>query len=275
MRISDFDFEQIILFVTQHTGIIPRVSHRDGIRLYVEKRLDAIEMSVTDYMRLIENDTDELAFLVNESTVNETYFFREEKQFALLKDKIFPEWTARNGSQQFKIWCAASSSGEEVYSLLLLARACHLSPVITASDIDTYMLTLCSQGEYRERSKRSTDGTMFHYLLEPYTECNGGVYFSEELKKSINTRQINLAALQNLPIGALPQMQNLIFVRNVFIYFSMELRAAILKVLVEKCLAPNGYLFVSMNEIASIDASIIPNGLEKCSDGSVFYFRKK
>jgi len=275
MYISDDDFTQIVSIVTQKTGIIPRESHQKGIRVYVEKRLEAAKLSMLQYLNLVMSDSDELTALVNESTVNETYFFREEKQFVLLRDKIFPEWIAKNGARQVRIWCAACSSGEEAYSLLLLSKYCHLSPVITASDIDTNMLTLCSQGEYRERSKRNGDGQIFHYLLEPFTEYNGGVYFTDEMKNQINTRKINLAALDKTPIGVLPQMQDLIFIRNVFIYFSMELRAAILKVLAEKCLAPGGYLFISMNEIASIDTGIIPAGLEKCSDGNVFYFRKK
>ncbi|MBO4758928.1 MAG: protein-glutamate O-methyltransferase CheR [Spirochaetaceae bacterium] len=275
MHISDDEFMQIVSFVTQKTGIIPRESHRKGIRLYVEKRLDAMKASITDYLNHVMTDSKELESLVNESTVNETYFFREEKQFALLRDKIFPEWIAKNGPKPVKIWCAACSSGEEVYSLLLLSRFCHLAADMTASDIDTSMLTLCAQGEYRERSKREGDGKIFHYLLEPFTEYNGGVYFSEEMKNLVTTKQINLAALDRTPVGVLPQMQNLIFIRNVFIYFSMELRASILKTIAEKCLAPGGYLFISMNEIASIDTGIIPDCLEKCSEGSVFYFRKK
>ena len=276
MHIDDDSFMQIVSIVTQKTGIIPRESHSTGIRLYVEKRIEAVgASSVAEYLNIIMTNQEELVALINESTVNETYFFREEKQFIIVRDKIFPEWVARNGSKPLRIWSAACSSGEEAYSLLLLAKACRLSSVITASDIDTNMLTLCSQGEYRERSKRNGDGQIFHYLLEPFTEYNGGVYFSEEMKGLINTRQINLAALDKTPPGVLPQMQDLIFIRNVFIYFSMELRAVILKVLAEKCLAPGGYLFISMNEIASIDTGIIPAGLEKCSDGSVFYFRKK
>ena len=72
----------------------------------------------------------------------------------------------------------------------------------------------------------------------------------------------------------LPKNQNIIFIRNVFIYFSIELRKKILKTIADNCLAENGYLFVSMNEIAQLDSSIVPKSLEKLSDGNVFYFHK-
>ena len=60
-----------------------------------------------------------------------------------------------------------------------------------------------------------------------------------------------------------------------YIYFSIELRKRILQIITEKCLAEDGYLFVSMNEIAQLDSSVVPESLEKISDGSVFYFHKK
>ena len=86
----------------------------------------------------------------------------------------------------------------------------------------------------------------------------------------------NLVELDSvLNTSLLPRNQNLIFIRNVFIYFSLDLRKMILKNIAEKFLAEDGYLFVSMSEIAQLDSTVVPDCLEKVSDGSIFYFHKK
>lgn len=211
--------------------------------------------------------------LINESTVNETYFFREEKQFQFVKNKIFSKWASKTNLQKIKIWSAACSSGEEAYSLLLLAKSCGLTASVIASDINTEVLKKCSDGIYKASSIRNVDGGIFKYLLEPYKTQNNSFEFSSDIKKQVSIRQINLSSLStNIDI---PTGKNIIFIRNVFIYFSREMRANILEVLAEKCLEEDGYLFVSMNEVASIDTDITPSVLEKISDGSVFCFHKK
>ena len=97
-----------------------------------------------------------------------------------------------------------------------------------------------------------------------------------KIKKHVFTKQLNLAELSSpLNSSQLPLNQNIIFIRNVFIYFSMELREIILRTIADKCLAEDGYLFVSMNEIAQLDQSIVPECLERVSDGNIFYFHKK
>ena len=73
----------------------------------------------------------------------------------------------------------------------------------------------------------------------------------------------------------LPKNQNIVFLRNVFIYFSQNLRLKILNSIAEKCLADGGVLFVSMNETAQINFNEISPLLEKVMDGSIFYFKKK
>ena len=97
-----------------------------------------------------------------------------------------------------------------------------------------------------------------------------------DVKKVIHTKRINLSKLDGPYTSAiLPKNQNIIFLRNVFIYFSQDLRKRILQTITEKCLAEDGLIFVSMSEVAQIDSTILPSSLEKVSEGSVFYFHKK
>ena len=123
---------------------------------------------------------------------------------------------------------------------------------------------------YKKNAVRTVDGAAFHHLLAPYKKADNSFELPENLCNRITRKQINLSKLTDFP-----KNQDLIFIRNVFIYFSNEMKKQILTLIAEQSLAPGGYLFVSMNEDATVDAMIIPNSLEKIADGKVFYFRKK
>ena len=276
MGINDIELEKIIQLITQRTGIIPRASHRDGIKSYVEKKLSEKKCTVQNYLNAIIADSAQFSDLVNESTVNETYFFREERQFALLKQRIFPMWRALNGSVPIKIWSAACSYGEEPYSLALLATQCNVKAQITASDINSEVLEHCRKGEFLSSSIRQVDGLQFKPLLDPYIKTDNKIHFPSEITSLITTKRINLSMIDSPSMDSLlPKNQNIIFLRNVFIYFNQDLRSRILHTIAQKCLADGGVLFVSMSEIAQLDSSVMPPSFEKVMDGSVFYFHKK
>lgn len=268
---NEFELEKIVSFITEKIGIIPLESHKSGIGKFIEKKIKAIG-SFRNYFLKIQSDTNELEELVNGSTVNETYFFREEKQFDLLKQRFFPEWINRNGTKPIKIWSAACSEGAEAYSLLLLASSCHVKSEILASDINTAVLKKCRSGVFKTSLLRSGDGEKYRYLVQKYINQNGEIEFDETMRSKIATKRINLAKIEKEK--SIIEKQDIIFVRNVFIYFSRETRAKILKVLSENYLADGGIIFVSMNEIAQVDSSMTPEGLRKISDGDVFYFVK-
>lgn len=268
--------DSFISILTTLTGILPRASHRDGIKYFIEKKIAEKNYSIDQYRKLLFTDKELMSEFVNECTVNETYFFREEKQFALLKNKIFSNWRLDSPEKEIRMWSAACSYGEEAYSLAVMALTCGITPTVTASDINSEVIEHCKSGVFLSTSLRSVDGVCFQKLVTPYQREDRKIAFPDNIKKHITTIQLNLAELDS-PFNALnlPKNQNLIFIRNVFIYFSIELRKKILQTIADNCLAEDGYLFVSMNEIAQLDSSIVPKSLEKISDGNVFYFHKK
>ena len=266
-------FEDIIALITKQTGIIPRESHKSGIQNFISKRCTELNLpGMREYYDYLKIEPNEFSAFINGATVNETYFFREEAQFALLQEKIFPSFYPKVGNaiNPLRIWSAAASSGEEIYSLHLLASSMGIKTQCIASDINTAVLEKCENGVYKSNSVRSLDGAKFHPLLSPYKE-DETISFPRDLSTKIERRQINLSKSES----HFPPNIHIVFVRNVFIYFTLEMRKTILEKIVKDSLADGGYLFVSMNEIASIDSSIIPPELEKCCDGKVFYFRKK
>ena len=276
ITLSEDILDSFISILTTLTGILPRASHRDGIKHFIEKKISENNYSIDQYSKLLFTDKDLMSEFVNECTVNETYFFREEKQFALLKNKIFPKWRFGSQEKEIRIWSAACSYGEEAYSLAVMALTCGLTPIVSASDINSEVLEHCKSGVFLSTSLRSMDGVSYQNLVKPYQREDRKIAFPEEIKKHILPMQLNLAELDSpANILRLPKNQNIIFIRNVFIYFSIELRKHILQTITDNCLAEDGYLFVSMNEIAQLDSSVVPKSLEKISDGNVFYFHKK
>jgi len=144
--------------------------------------------------------------------------------------------------------------------------------VLTASDIDTNVLNVCSGGVYsKAKVDRRVDGLSYHSLIEPYFKGEE-VIFPKEIKDLISVKALNLKELAQSPF--VPVEQDVIFLRNVFIYFSSEMKRAVLKAIADKCLKKNGLLFVSINEVASISGDIVPKNLIKENVGMVFYLRK-
>ena len=265
------EFDAIITLISRLTGIIPRESHKSGIRNFIEKRKKEIDLNGLEYYNYICINKSEMDLLLNNATVNETYFFREESQFNFLKTSILPELRTKLGISPVRIWSAAASSGEEIYSIYLLASSLGIKTECIATDINTSVLQKCEKGFYKANSVKAVDGAKFNYLLAPYLNKNKEVQLPQDITAKIDRQQINLSK----PEAVFPKTINLVFVRNVFVYFTIEMRKAILQKIVNDSLAPDGYIFLSMNEIATFDSSIIPKGLEKCSEGNVFYFHKK
>lgn len=265
MTVTDDDFRKIIRTVTERSGNQLRESYIQGLRHYIERK-QSFDL----------NNPADVEDLINEATVNETYFFREEKQFDALRDFFFPEWKKQHGNMPIKIWSAASSTGEEIYSIAAFVKYLHVNAEFSASDLNTFVLEKLKAGIFPAKSARVFDGEAYRNIVNMYKKSDGTYEFPFDLKQSIKVSQVNLLDFA-FPgkIFNHPMNQNLIFIRNVFIYFDRETRGRILKGIAERALAKDGYLFVSISEVASFDAEIIPPCLEKIRAGGVFCFHKK
>lgn len=277
----EFELEKIILLITQKTGITFQQTHKESVFRFLDKRFKELKLNTefekSQYLNSIlsqKDNSEELSLLINESTINETYFFREEKQFKILEKIIFPEYKKNmiNTNEPLRLWSAACSSGEEAYSLKLIADYCNIPNEILATDINTSRLEILNRGKYRKRSIRMFDGESFMFLLEKYIKGEE-VYFPPEISSKIETKILNLAEIEFEK--NIKNKYEIIFIRNVFIYFTLELRYLILKVLTEKYLKNNGYIFVSMNEIAMLDERKLPEQLEKVCFENIYCLHKK
>ena len=189
-------FDRFKNLIQNHCGMMITDVHQGQLEKYLSDRKEKDGISASDLYAAVMTDGEELKALVNAVVVNETYFFREEKQFKFLEAYIKVNFAGK----PVVMWSAACSSGEEAYSLASLALSCNAQPVVYATDIDTDALAQVKKGIYGMHSYRS-DGQCFKTCLEPYlTEsvdakkqvCHT---ISQTLKDKVICSRVNLVAL--------------------------------------------------------------------------------
>lgn len=207
--------------------------------------------------------------LVDHMTNNETLFFRDGGVFEALASELLPNMMeARKQERALNIWSAASSSGQEIYSIAISIRE-HLPELrhwrlrLIASDISTEMLERCRQGVY---SKLELGRGMPANLMRRYFDAEGDSFrVKKELRDMVELKQINLSR----PWPQLPKM-DVIFLRNVLIYFDVETKRDILG-RARRLLADDGYLTLGGGETTlNID-----DQFERARLGRSIYYRKK
>ncbi len=186
----------MIRFVAKETGIrLPEANYRQ-VRSFITERLATLYLHLEGYLAHIKQHNDEYARFLDSITVNETYFFREEKHFELLDTLVFPQYKSEK-RKKLNFWSAACSSGEEAVSIAALAEkfwgnAADSTYAVFASDINPYVLARLKKGEFKTNSFRE-DGSSFHPLLESFVHRHGKVWTLEDaLKQKIRIQQMNL-----------------------------------------------------------------------------------
>jgi chemotaxis protein methyltransferase CheR len=185
---------------------------------------------------------DELQIAVDLLTTNETHFFREPKHFDFLRDKILPRHPA---GRMFRAWSAASSSGEEPYSIAMtLAESLGEAPwEVVASDLSSRMLARAETGHYAmTRAKTIPRSYLSKYCLKGVGPQAGTFLVDPGLRGRVRFMQVNLA-------GPLPQLRefDLIFLRNVMIYFDAPTKREVIARLIPH-LAHGGHIVVGHSE---------------------------
>jgi chemotaxis protein methyltransferase CheR len=178
--------------------------------------------------------------LIDEITINETFFFRQRDELDAIEWRALHDAAADTGSATIRVWVAACATGEEAYTLAMLASEAFGTsdpPVsILATDISTDALERARQGRYRGRTVRTLDDHMRDRYFVPDGD---GVAVGEPLRRMVEFRRHNLVN-DSVPAPAGRQF-DLIACRNVLIYFDVEtVERAILTL--ERALAPGGVL---------------------------------
>ncbi len=252
LRMTDREFRMFAELLRRHCGLHFGPEARFLLEKRVARRVRELELgNFAAYHYLIRNVTsggEEFARLNDELTTNETYFFRERSQLQALIEEIVAERLLERrsgGGGPVTIWSAGCSSGEEPYSVMMLALEAGLVPRIDlrvyASDISRRMLRKARLGEYREASFRDTEAR----LRERYfSEKDGRWRISEDVKKHVDFMHVTLMDRSKM---ALLGSIDAILCRNVIIYFDPESKRGALELFSEK-LRPGGHLVLGHTE---------------------------
>jgi chemotaxis protein methyltransferase CheR len=188
----------------------------------------------------------EMTRVIDRLTTNETYFFREPQHFNDLAERLQAQQAAGGGD--FKVWSAASSSGEEAYSVaMLLADQLGDTPwQVWGTDLSTAMVDSARRGLYAlERARMVPPDYLHRFCLKGHGEFEGQLLVSKALRQRVRFLPGNLMA--ELP--QLPQF-DVIFLRNVLIYFDGNAKAQIVRRVLRQ-LKPDGVLYTGHAESLS------------------------
>ena len=198
--------------------------------------------SYGDYLALVLKDQKERQIALDLLTTNETYFFREPQHFDFLAQEVLP---SLRQERKVRVWSAACSSGEEPYTLaMVLAESLgHSRFEILASDISTRVLAQARQALYPiEDAANIPKAYKIRHCLKGVGSQEGWFLVSQALRERVDVAQINLN--ERLPdVGQF----DVIFLRNVMIYFSVETKQGVMARLIQQ-LKPGGYFFISHSE---------------------------
>ena len=242
--ITDEQFDRFKKLIYDVAGISMAPEKKMLVASRLAKRLNHYGLdSYGKYYQLVNSKQypGEFQMMVDLLTTNETYFFREPQHFDFIQDEVLKNWS--NGD--CRIWSAASSSGEEVYTLsMVLAETLGNRPWnILGSDISTRVLEGCRQAVYpMSRASKMPQKYLKKYCLKGVREQDGMLLIDKRLRERCEFRQIYL--MEHFPDVGLFDM---IFLRNVMIYFDPPTKTKLIEKIIRH-LKPEGYLFISHSE---------------------------
>jgi len=242
------EFEQFQKLIYEHAGIALAAGKKVMVASRLAKRLSHYGLSTYgDYFRLATNPAypNEFQMLVNLLTTNETYFFREPKHFDFLRDEVLKTWRGDN----FRVWSAASSTGEEAYSLAMtLAETLRDRKwEVFGSDLSTRVLESARNGVYSmDRLDQMDTNFLKKYCLQGVRSQQGSFRVDQKLRNRVSFDQVNLMK----PIPSAIGKFDVIFLRNVLIYFDNDTKKEVVERLASS-LKPDGYFVISHSETIS------------------------
>lgn len=272
IKLSPEAFKQLRSLIYEKCGIYFQDNKAYLIESRMEQRVKGKGYkSFDDYvMALRYGADDELTYLFNAITINETSFFRDREQLEVICNGMLHgliEAKKRKGIKRLKIWSAACSSGEEPYTMAIYLLEKHALLAgwdieIVGSDISEAVLAAARKGVYGSYAVKNTPE---HYIMKYFSSNGDGTHHVKpEVKQLVRFANLNLYDSQRLK---LMREMDIILCRNVLIYFDDNSKRKVLSNLYD-CLNPGGYLAIGRSEsLHNLTRAFRPVN----KDGMVFY----
>ncbi|GGB28362.1 chemotaxis protein methyltransferase [Sphingomonas metalli] len=257
------DFERLAAYIYKAAGIRLPAQKITMIEGRLRRRVRALgHASIRDYCAWLfdgDNLAAENEHLLNVVTTNKTDFFREPKHFDYLTGELLPR-LKREGATRLRVWSAACSTGAEPYTLAMLLDAFARDQGgpdfgILATDLDTEVLKIARRGVFPVAMLDPVPAQLrARYTMRAADPRRAEARIVPELRAAIGFARLNLMD-ERYPVG---DPMDIIFCRNVLIYFDKPTQEAVVRRLVA-CLRPGGLLFLGHSEsIAGFDLALAP-----------------
>ncbi len=249
LSMDDEVFNRYRKVIREKAGISLSEKKRALVRGRVSKRMRALNINdFGSYLDRVESDETqkELTELLDAISTNVTRFFRESEHFDFL-EKVVSRWHEA-GQDKFRFWSAACSTGEEPYTMAMVLKDAlpdrGVDWKILATDISTQVLRTAAKGRYAEKKLEKVDESRIRRFFSKNTGDDETTYkVRPSLRQKILFRRLNLSD----PPYPMSGPMDVIFARNVMIYFDNDVRNMLLEE-VHRLLRPNGYLIVGHAE---------------------------
>jgi chemotaxis protein methyltransferase CheR len=253
-RLSEICYQRFSDLVRARSGIELPAVRRPDLEKAVMKTMDELGLAspeaLLDYLTAAGHDGVALEGVVSRITVGETHFFRNQPQFAALEEHILPQLIeARRGVRRLRIWSAGCATGEEPYSLAIALQHClpdlaNWNVLILATDINRSALANAQKGVYGAWSFRETSP---QFQAEYFDAVERKFVIKPSLRAMVTFAYLNLVEDRYPSMFTNTQAMDLIFCRNVLIYFSEATNRGVVERL-GQCLTPGGWLVVGHAE---------------------------
>ena len=245
---ADSTLQRIFILLRARTGHDFSQYKQKTIQRRISRRMAVQQIEqIEDYYQYLRHAPLEVNLLIGEFLIGVTEFFRNPEAFETLGQLALPSlFSARPPEEPIRVWVPACASGEEAYSIAMtLAEALPSNPwEIVGSDISTKVLAKAAAGHYSlARTEGIPNGYMRKYCLKGVRSHAGTFLIAPELRKRTRFYQINLMHPVDADIGDF----DVIFLRNVMIYFDPETKARVVHNLLPR-LKQGGHLIIGHSE---------------------------
>lgn len=266
MKLDLLSFQTLI---KERCGLLFEGNGTEKLAQSLAERIAALAIPAAEYYARLYSNEGEFQQLVNLLTINETYFFREPEQIRLLVERLAPRFIAAHaGAAPVRILSAGCSSGEEPYSLVMALMDKYGDSVsrlfsFTGGDIDSTVLAKARAARYTDFSFRGVAAALRQRYFD---KDRWGSVLKDEVRRQVSFHELNLLA-DHFP----PELSafDIIFFRNVSIYFDAETRKRIQRNLAA-LLKANGVLVIGTAETLANDLGVLP----LIEENGLFYFIK-
>lgn len=252
-ELSDTEFNKLSSFIYSNYGIKMPYAKKSMLQARLQNRLRETKMEsfkdYCDYVFAKGKDDSEIVNMIDVVSTNKTDFFREAAHFDFMTSHVLPEFYENNKGETMNIWSSACSSGEEAYTIAItlsefLEDKKNLNYSIYGTDISSRILQKAFDGVYHEdRISCIPMNLKKKYFLKSKQRETPLVKVVKELRQKTSYQRLNLMD----PVYNVPKKFDVIFCRNVLIYFDRMTQESVINKLCSH-LKPNGYFFLGHSE---------------------------